>query len=162
MKSSLKYLAAVAAVLSGTAAVAAEVPGEQSRHCDLDANPVVDDDELSADLRQFLGIFDGKWQKELPHTLIVYQVSPTGDAKGYYAYAKYPKWRIRAPACVFFLGEIKGGVLRLTLDNGAAVTYTFDPKGRLQGTYVLNGRPTKGTFTATYQVIPAGAPAKKQ
>ena len=143
----LKLLAlSLVAILATSTSFAAGLPGQASRNCTIPASVAIDAAEKSAE-SPFLGIFDGKWEKVLPVTLIVYDVSGS-KAYGYYAWKDYRQWNVKA-GCRAVLGRIENGVLQFRGDD----RMSFTPKGqKLEGVYIFKPGTSeefieKGTFS---------------
>jgi hypothetical protein len=127
----LKHLIAAAIVaITSVPAHAAGLPGQASRSCQIPQSVAVD--AAKADKSSpFLGIFDGRWERVLPVTLIIYEVEGS-KAYGYYAWKDYGPWKVKA-GCRAVLGRISGQTLSFRGDDH--MTYVF--KGnKPAGTYI--------------------------
>ena len=132
-------------MLATSTSLAAGLPGQASRNCTIPASVAIEDAQKSAE-SPFLGIFDGKWEKVLPVTLIIYEVAGS-KAYGYYAWKDYRQWNVKA-GCRAVLGRIENGHLLFRGDDHMS----FTPKGqRLEGVYIFKPGTTeefveRGTF----------------
>lgn len=121
---------------------AAELPGQNTKYCDLDTNPIV----RGGDQDHLLGFYDGKWEGKLSHTAILSEFRD-GNLHGYYVYDRYSPWGINQPACIPFVAEVYDNKVTLEpLPNGAKVTYILEGD-ILTGYYRRQGRTTRGKFT---------------
>lgn len=116
------------AIICGVA-VAATLPGQASKNCNIPASIDVDAARKSADT-PFLGVFDGKWDNVIPATLIIYEVKGA-KASGYYGWKAVKAWNIPA-GCDKVTGSISGD----RLSFGGEHDMTFTVSGRsLKGIY---------------------------
>ena len=110
-------------------AVAATLPGQASRNCNIPASADIDAARKSADT-PFLGVFDGKWDNVIPATLIIYEVKGA-KAGGYYAWKAVKAWNIPA-GCDKVAGSIAGDTLSF--------------KGSHPMNFTVSGRSLKGIY----------------
>lgn len=114
--------------LSG-AGLAASVPGQASKACNISASANVDAAKKSPD-SPFLGVFDGKWDNVIPATLIIYEVKGA-KAFGYYAWKAVKAWNIPV-GCDKVTGSIAGDTLSF--------------KGAHPMNFTVSGRSLKGVY----------------
>src|SRR5690606_33023497 len=93
------------------------------------ASVQIDATKKSAD-SPFLGVFDGKWDKVIPVTPIIYEVNGS-KTSGYYAWKADKAWNIPAD-CDKVVGSISGNTLSF--------------KGEHPMTFVVAGRSLKGVY----------------
>jgi hypothetical protein len=131
---------------AGSVMAAGDLPGKYTAKCgDLDKSLIPTVEGQS----ELLGVYDGKWQKELGLTFIIYDIA--GDhVTAYYSYPKYTNWGINKPTCFLVSGKIDGEIITLfELRNGAMVAFERIDK-QLAGTYIRKGNTTKGMFKKVY------------
>jgi hypothetical protein len=131
---------------AGSVMAAGVLPGKYTAKCgDLDRSliPTVEGQN------ELLGVYDGKWQKELGLTFIIYGI--VGDhVSAYYSFPKYTSWGINKPNCFPVSGKINGETITLSpFQNGAKVAFKRI-NNRLTGTYARKGYTTKGVFEKVY------------
>ena len=121
-------------------------PGKHSQQCGLAEGLAFLAAEGTPDkYKRFLGVFDGKWNRELEHTLIIYHIDAAGDAKGYYSVPNYSAWNVKA-SCEPVDAKIDGDVLLVKLENSNKARYTISGNDVLSGEYIYSGGITPGVF----------------
>lgn len=122
---------------------AASVPGQLSKYCPIDGNPLPA--ERNSEL---IGIYDGTWDQKLEQTVIIHEIDGK-EVKTFYAHGKYAPWDIHRPNCGEAPGELKNDrtIVLNRFRNGAKVKYVLMEDGEtLQGEYKRDGRTTYGNF----------------
>ena len=133
-----------------TSLVVAFLAGTQLSHADTPLPPdvavIVPGPETPKDAAAFSGKWIGRWDDTLDHTLVVEKVEGR-DVTAIYSTGIAQRWLITSPSFARVSGKIRDdGSLRLSLSNGAQVTYRFSGNpSELQGEYA-RGRIVRGTF----------------
>lgn len=102
--------------------------------------------EVPQETAQFSGGWGGRWEGVLGHVLVVEEIRTDFTATVVYAWGTAPQWRITQPGWTRVQGAIAKGELLLALSSGVRVTYRMRGVDTLDGTYVLRGQITRGTF----------------
>jgi hypothetical protein len=103
-----------------------------------DINIVQPDSALDPNIKVFSGKWEGNWDNELPHILVVEKITPP-DVFVIYAYGngKGSSSRIQAN-WRRFQGVIEPGKIKFDLVK-SRVSYKLQPDGTLLGTYEIPG-----------------------
>lgn len=101
-------------------------------------------------LASYAGIWKGSWNHYLNTTLVVSSVTPP-TAHIIYGWGTAPDWHIYTPGSTATTARFIGDRLIARLGNGAVVTYTPAPGGKLDATYVLAAKREMSSGVLTKQ-----------
>lgn len=105
---------------------------------------------VSTALAFYSGIWKGAWDNYLDTTLIVKRVTPP-TAVIVYEYGTAPDWRIYKPGSTTVTAHFVGDKLVAKLRDGAILTYTPAPNGKLDATFVNDSRHARASAVLTKQ-----------
>lgn len=125
--------------------------GPSSAPLPPDVNVVAPDAALAPGLKGLAGKWSGKWKGrygQLDHILIVERID-AGKASVVYATGTLVSTQGGGPSPGWFRlnGSVEPGLLKLSLRNGAQVTYRLQADGTLSGTYDRQGDVSSATLT---------------
>ena len=101
--------------------------------------------ETAGATADLIGVWTGRWNGVLPHTLVVESID--GDtAKVVYAWGRSTQWKVEKRGWRRLTGELHDGRLTLSLSNAITASYRLQPNGTLQADYTDGSRKRRAAM----------------